>query len=108
MFKWFLKRRLRKFLQTRPDSSGLVLVRDMARKFPNPSATMLATALFELKEEGLVEMRFQLVRPDGSIMGWSFLDPRDIPETIYDMELDKQVLTSPMDITVAFVVNPYV
>ena len=41
-------------------------------------------------------------------MGWSFLDPRDIPDTIFDMELDRHVDTAPMDIEVAFVVNPYV
>ena len=95
------KCRLRRYFDSRFEWES-VGAKELARAFLSIPSTILATALLDLVDDEFLAVFYQVQKPDGTLMGWEFFDPRDIPDQLYDTETKELVDTAPMDVVVMF------
>ena len=78
---WYTRRKLRKAIEKQPFATRFH-IRILAKTAPSTDVRILATAIQMLVKEGVIIMRYAVVRSDGKVSVSDFTDPRDIPPVI--------------------------
>ncbi len=107
MFKklriWLAKRQLRRIFTARPNEiiSAKQLAWDLDLWLFKPDE--LATAMMTLVGEGFIKGGYQIADSNGNCFAGWYDDPREMPERIYDPNLNGMRDTAPLDVMSVFV-----